>query len=121
MILVAQAVQHLWLPLQETGPYYASVTNEFGCVGTDSMNIKTFCLNTQVFIPNAFSPDGDGVNDILMVRGKGIGQVRSFRIFSRWGELVFEKTNFQPNDPALFGWDGRVKRQNRLLRKCMCI
>jgi gliding motility-associated-like protein len=88
--------------------YYATVTNEFGCLGTDSMNIKTFCLNTQVFIPNAFSPDGDGVNDIFMVRGKGIAQVRAFRIFSRWGELVFEKTNFQPNDPA-FGWDGRVR------------
>ncbi|WP_205513416.1 gliding motility-associated C-terminal domain-containing protein [Longitalea arenae] len=88
--------------------YYATVTNEFGCMATDSMHIKTFCLNTQVFIPNAFSPDGDGVNDILMVRGKGIAQVRSFRIFSRWGELVFERTNFLPNDPA-FGWDGRVK------------
>ena len=88
--------------------YRATVTNEFGCVGADSMNIKTFCLNTQVFIPNAFSPDGDGVNDVFMVRGKGIAQVRSFRVFSRWGELVFEKTNFQPNDPA-FGWDGRVR------------
>lgn len=88
--------------------YYARVTNEFGCVGIDSMNIKTFCLNTQVFIPNAFTPDGDGVNDLLMVRGKGIAQVRSFRVFSRWGELVFEKTNFLPNDPA-FGWDGRIR------------
>jgi gliding motility-associated-like protein len=88
--------------------YYATVTNEFGCVATDSMNIKTFCMNTQVFIPNAFSPDGDGVNDVLMVRGKGIAQIRAFRIFSRWGELVFERTNFQPNDPA-FGWDGRVR------------
>ncbi|OQP65686.1 gliding motility-associated C-terminal domain-containing protein [Niastella populi] len=88
--------------------YRATVTNEFGCVGADSMNIKTFCLNTQVFIPNAFSPDADGVNDVFMVRGKGIAQVRSFRVFSRWGELVFEKKNFQPNDPA-FGWDGRVR------------
>ncbi|WP_207510818.1 gliding motility-associated C-terminal domain-containing protein [Longitalea luteola] len=88
--------------------YYATVTNEHGCVATDSMQIRTFCLNTQVFIPNAFSPDGDGVNDVFMVRGKGIGQVRSFRIFSRWGELVFERTNFLPNDPA-FGWDGRVR------------
>jgi gliding motility-associated-like protein len=88
--------------------YRATVTNEYGCVATDSMNIKTFCLNTQVFIPNAFSPDGDGLNDVLMVRGKGIARVRSFRIFSRWGELVFEKTNFLPNDPA-FGWDGKVR------------
>lgn len=88
--------------------YLATVTNEYGCVGIDSMNIKTFCLNTQVFIPNAFTPDGDGLNDVLMVRGKGIAQVRSFRIFTRWGELVFEKTNFPPNDPA-FGWDGKIR------------
>jgi gliding motility-associated-like protein len=88
--------------------YNAKVTNEYGCTGTDSMNIKTFCENTQVFIPNAFTPDGDGLNDILMVRGKGIALVRSFRIFSRWGELVFEKTNFPPNDPA-FGWDGKIR------------
>lgn len=88
--------------------YRATVTNDHGCVGVDSMNIKTFCLNTQVFIPNAFTPDGDGLNDVLMVRGKGIALVRSFRVFSRWGELVFEKTNFQPNDPA-FGWDGKVR------------
>lgn len=88
--------------------YRATVTNQNGCVGTDSMNIKTFCLNTQVFIPNAFSPDGDGVNDILMVRGKGIALVRSFRVFTRWGELVFEKNNFPPNDPA-FGWNGKIR------------
>jgi gliding motility-associated-like protein len=94
--------------IKKSMTYYAAVTNEYGCVGTDSMNIKTFCLNTQVFIPNAFTPDGDGLNDVLMVRGKGIAQVRSFRIFTRWGELVFEKTNFQPNDPA-FGWDGRIR------------
>jgi gliding motility-associated-like protein len=94
--------------IKKNTTYYATVTNEYGCVATDSMHIKTFCLNTQVFIPNAFTPDGDGLNDVLMVRGKGIAQVRSFRIFSRWGELVFEKTNFAPNDPA-FGWDGRVR------------
>ncbi|THU34766.1 gliding motility-associated C-terminal domain-containing protein [Niastella caeni] len=88
--------------------YYARVTNENGCVGVDSMNIRPFCLSTQVFIPNAFSPDGDGMNDVFMVRGKGVALVRSFRVFSRWGELVFEKTNFSPNDPA-FGWDGRIR------------
>jgi gliding motility-associated-like protein len=88
--------------------YHATVTNEYGCTAMDSVSIKTFCLGSQVFIPNAFTPDGDGVNDILMVRGKGIALVRSFKIFSRWGELVFEKKNFQPNDPA-FGWDGKIR------------
>ena len=88
--------------------YHASIENIYGCTATDSVNIKTFCEGSQVFIPNAFTPDGDGVNDILMVRAKGIDVVRSLRIFSRWGELVFEKTNFPPNSPA-YGWDGKIR------------
>jgi len=88
--------------------YRAEVKDKFGCVAIDSVHIRTFCEGSQVFIPNAFTPDGDGLNDVLLVRGKGIAMVRSFRIFSRWGELVFERKNFPPNDPA-FGWDGKIK------------
>ncbi|MEP7373918.1 MAG: WG repeat-containing protein [Chitinophagaceae bacterium] len=88
--------------------YHVSIENVYGCINSDSVNIKTFCEGSQVFIPNAFTPDGDGVNDILMVRAKGIDVVRSLRIFTRWGELVFEKTNFPPNSPA-YGWDGKIR------------
>lgn len=88
--------------------YHVLIQNTFGCTATDSINIKTFCEGSQVFIPNAFTPDGDGRNDILMVRAKGIESVKSLRIFTRWGELIFEKTNFPPNDPA-YGWDGKIK------------
>ncbi len=64
----------------------------------------------QVFIPNAFSPNDDGVNDELVIfAGKDVAQVRSFRIFNRWGSPVFERTNFQPNDPA-FGWKGKTTK-----------
>ena len=87
--------------------YQVIVTNNYGCVARDNISILTFCKNSQVFVPNAFTPDGDGLNDVLMVRGKGIF-VKSFRIFNRWGELVFEKTDFNPNDKQ-FGWDGRVR------------
>lgn len=83
------------------------VTNIYGCVAGDAISISTFCKNSQVFVPNAFTPDGDGLNDVLMVRGKGIF-VTSFRIFNRWGELVFQKTNFNPNDKQ-YGWDGKVR------------
>jgi len=83
------------------------VTNIYGCVARDNISISTFCKNSQVFVPNAFTPDGDGLNDILMVRGKGIF-VTNFRIFNRWGELVFQKTNFNPNDKQ-YGWDGKVR------------
>lgn len=88
--------------------YTATATNYFGCAGSDSITFKVFCENTQVYIPNAFTPDNDGLNDKFMVRASGIQMVKSFRIFNRWGELVFEKTNFQPNDPAN-GWDGKIR------------
>ena len=87
--------------------YNVTVTNIYGCIARDNISISTFCQNSQVFVPNAFTPDGDGLNDILMVRGTGIF-VKNFRIFNRWGELVFQRTNFNPND-KLYGWDGKVR------------
>ena len=88
--------------------YGVTVTNYYGCSASDTIRIKAFCEGTQVFLPNTFTPDGDGVNDIFMVQGKGIGSVKTFRVFNRWGELVFERNHFTPNDPSN-GWDGRVR------------
>jgi gliding motility-associated-like protein len=87
--------------------YKVTVTNIYSCIASDDIYINTYCKSGQVFIPNAFTPNGDGLNDILMVRGKGIF-VKTFRIFNRWGELVFEKTNFNPND-IKYGWDGKIR------------
>ncbi len=87
--------------------YTVEVTNTYGCKASDTLIINSICKSAQIFIPNAFTPDGDGLNDILMVRGRGV-TIKSFRIFNRWGELVFEKENFYPDDPK-FGWDGRVR------------
>ena len=88
--------------------YTVKVTTPYGCSDTDTLSIKTFCESAQVFVPNAFTPDGDGINDIAMVRGKGIVTVKTFRIFNRWGEVVFERNNFPPNETR-HGWDGKVK------------
>ena len=95
------------LTVHDDRTYKVTVTNNYGCVSSDFVHISTFCKSAQVFIPNAFTPDGDGYNDILMVRGKGI-HVNYFRIFNRWGELIFERKNFEPNDPQ-FGWDGNIR------------
>jgi gliding motility-associated-like protein len=88
--------------------YVVKATTFYGCAATDTICIKVFCESAQVFIPNTFTPDGDGINDILMVRATGIKQVKKFTVFNRWGEIVFEKTNFSPNIPSL-GWDGKVR------------
>ncbi len=93
--------------VKDNSYYVLNITNNYGCITTDTIQIFVFCKSAQVFIPNAFTPDGDGLNDVLMVRGKGV-RVKTFRIFNRWGELVFEKTDFDPNDPK-YGWDGKVR------------
>ncbi|MDB5201272.1 MAG: hypothetical protein JWQ27_681 [Ferruginibacter sp.] len=88
--------------------YTVSVRDIYGCTAADSIHITAFCEKSQVFIPNVFTPDGDGVNDILMIRAKGIVAIKYFRIFNRWGELIFEKTDFPPNNP-LYSWDGKIR------------
>jgi gliding motility-associated-like protein len=65
-----------------------------------------------VYIPNAFSPNGDGANDVFMIfaRASSVAQVRTFAIFNRWGEEVFSASGFAPNDPQ-YGWDGNFRDQ----------
>jgi gliding motility-associated-like protein len=88
--------------------YTVKVTNNKGCTATDAIAFKVFCEGSQVFIPNLFTPDNNGRNDVFMVRASGIKLVKSFRIFNRWGELIFERQSFQPNDKSN-GWNGTIK------------
>ncbi|MBS1564072.1 MAG: gliding motility-associated C-terminal domain-containing protein, partial [Bacteroidetes bacterium] len=88
--------------------YAVKATNIFGCSGSDTLCVKVFCQSSQIFIPNAFTPRGDiPENQRFTVRASGISSVKTFRVFNRWGRVVFERDNFPPNNPA-FGWDGRV-------------
>lgn len=88
--------------------FIAKGTNIYGCSGADTLCVKVFCRESQVLIANAFTPRGPvPENTKLVVRATGIVSVRSFRVFNRWGRIVFEKNNFPPND-ASFGWDGQV-------------
>jgi hypothetical protein len=88
--------------------YSVKATNIYGCSGSDTICIKTFCKGSQIMFPNTFTPLGDvPENAKFMVRAIGISSVKSFRIFNRWGQIVFEKDNFPPNSSD-FGWDGRV-------------
>ncbi len=89
----------------ETVTYHVTVTDENGCTDTDEINIFVN-KPRDVFIPNVFSPNNDGQNDLFMIfGGRDVQKVNSFIVFNRWGEAMFEAYNFQPNAPA-FGWNG---------------
>ncbi len=79
-----------------------------GCSSSATVTIRILCEGSQVFIPNTFTPNGDGVNDRFFVSGQGLGNVTKMAIYNRWGEMVFEGTNGKSNDPGQ-GWDGSYK------------
>lgn len=82
------------------GMYVVTVTDENGCSSVDSILVREFCP-TQFYVPSAFSPNGDGVNDRFGVFAVDFQAVR-IRVFDRWGGLVFESSIDRPD------WDGRV-------------
>jgi gliding motility-associated-like protein len=81
-----------------------------GCVATDRILVEvTNPIN--VFVPNIFTPDGNGLNDFFLpFAGLGVEKVIVMRIFDRWGDLMFENTNFSPNAEKS-GWDGTFRGQ----------
>ncbi len=85
--------------------YRLRMTDAGACPRTDMLRIivqDITCGEPNLFLPNAFSPNGDGENDVLYVRGRNIEKM-TLRIFDRWGEKVFES-----HDPDN-GWDGRYE------------
>lgn len=92
------------IPLEST-TYRLTLTDSAGCSVESEMRV-TVDKGRQIYVPTAFSPNGDGLNDRLTVQGgDNIATVRQFVIFERWGGQVFQQENFQPNDFSL-GWDG---------------
>jgi gliding motility-associated-like protein len=91
-----------------TTTYTFIAISSYGCESIDTVRITTMCDQSQVFIPNTFTPNGDGVNDRFFISGKGLTKITRFQVFNRWGELVYEANNVPPNDPA-YGWDGTYK------------
>ncbi|MGN6569599.1 MAG: PKD domain-containing protein, partial [Flavipsychrobacter sp.] len=84
----------------QPGIYYTTVTVD-GCSNTDSVEVRNDCY---LSVPNAFTPDGDGVNDYFFPRSLLSSGLTSFKmsIFDRWGELIFQTDNLNGR-----GWDGR--------------
>jgi gliding motility-associated-like protein len=90
------------------GTYTVIVTDNTGCRSAYSysiVDIQTNC-DYHIYLPNVFSPNGDGENDVLYVRGKGV-QTLSLRIYNRWGNKVFETEELE------FGWDGTYRGEEQ--------
>ena len=88
--------------------YTVTVTSDKGCTATDNVQVTLEC-GKSFFIPNGFTPNGDGLNDRFYVLGGG-GTVKSFRIFNRWGKLIFERKEVAVNDSNA-GWDGNSENK----------
>ena len=87
----------------ETTTYTITAINDFGCKAEDSMVISVTCSDNILYIPNVFSPNGNGKNDLFKVRSSGIRELNFLRVYDRWGELVFESADQN------IGWDGTYR------------
>ncbi|MCB0597587.1 MAG: gliding motility-associated C-terminal domain-containing protein [Lewinellaceae bacterium] len=99
------------LRMKESALITATVVDSNGCRGSDELHL-ILRKDRKVYIPNAFSPNNDGPNDNFTIFAD-MGQVvriRRLLIMDRWGEKVFDRPDFLPNNPEL-GWDGTLRGQ----------
>jgi gliding motility-associated-like protein len=81
--------------------YEIRLTTDLGCVTVDTLLVKTV-KRIEVHVPTGFTPNNDGKNDRLRPLLFGIEKVNYFRIYNRWGNMVFQMQSDQP------GWDGKI-------------
>ena len=82
--------------------YKVYVTDLQGCLDSATVLVKIFRTNPQIFVPTGFTPNGDGLNDVLKPIAVGIERIEYFKVYNRWGQLVFSTTvNGQ-------GWNGQI-------------
>ncbi len=90
------------LPLDNI-QYVVRVSNSIGCFSTDTINVLLYKVKPDLFVPTGFSPNGDGTNDILRPLALGLKSVNTFRVYNRWGQLLFATSQIGA------GWDGTFK------------
>ncbi|MBY0480083.1 MAG: gliding motility-associated C-terminal domain-containing protein [Chitinophagaceae bacterium] len=89
--------------VKQPGNYTVSITNQCGSKSA-SINVSSIC-DAEIFIPTAFTPNGDGLNEKFKILTQPDYQLNSFDIYNRWGEIVFRTTDLNK------GWDGNFKGQ----------
>ena len=90
--------------------YTIKVKSDSGCVASDNIKISITCENSNILLPVAFTPNGDNVNEKFKPTTRGIKTITSFLIFNRFGQIIYEAKNLNPNN-ANNGWDGKYKGQ----------
>ncbi|HVU58129.1 MAG TPA: gliding motility-associated C-terminal domain-containing protein [Puia sp.] len=91
------------LAVHAPGMYYLQVMDKYGCIGKDSVFLTGKQCLVGFFMPNAFSPNNDGKNDLLRPLVYGNVVKYKFAVYDRWGQLVFESAEL------LKGWDGTIR------------
>ena len=87
----------------ESGIVTVEGTSKYGCVVKASVPIEVQgCDANTIYMPNTFTPNGDGLNDKFLIRSKTLSSLAFFRIFDEWGQLVFETNKLDE------GWDGTI-------------
>ncbi|MCP3933204.1 MAG: T9SS type B sorting domain-containing protein [Bacteroidetes bacterium] len=94
-----------------TRTYSFTAYDDAGCPYDDDIRIAVVKSSRGIFVPNVFSPDGDGKNDeFLIFAGNEVVNINSFQVFNRWGVLLYEVNNIPPNN-RMNAWDGTYKGQ----------
>lgn len=88
---------------QDNISYAVRVSNPQGCFDLDTINVKVFKIDPDLLVPTGFSPNADGNNDIFRPIAIGMKSLDAFRVYNRWGELVFSTNRIG------LGWDGNYK------------
>ncbi len=98
-----------WAKPFESNWYTLLLVDLNGCIAEETIFLRVD-KRPAIYVPNAFSPDGDGYNDKFYPFAKEgtVREIRSFLVFDRWGEAVYRYEHFQPNDPTA-GWDGTFR------------
>ena len=94
--------------------YVVTVSTAAGCFATDTITVIVYKVDPGLYVPNAFTPNGDGLNDIFRPIPIGMKEITNFRVFNRWGELMFATSlkgqgwdgtfKDKPQDPAVYVW-----------------
>lgn len=102
---VAECTSITISPALNTTVVYVEVFDANGCSANDQVQIQLNQIVDVVF-PNIITPNGDNTNDFFFIASDDVEQVLSMQIFDRWGELIWEKKNFDPRVPSE-GWNGK--------------